>query len=132
MEAGVSARLTAAEGRRFGLVVGAAFAVLGALVALKGHRNAGVALGTLGTVLAGAGVVIPTLLGPVQRGWMALARAISKVTTPIVMSIIYFGILTPVALVRRAFGANALVRPRTGDSYWISRDEKPGSMERQF
>ena len=132
MEARVSARLTAAEGRKFGLVVGGAFVVLGALVALKGHRNAGVALGALGTALAGAGVAIPTLLGPVQRGWMGLARVISKVTTPIVMSIIYFGILTPVGLVRRMIGANALVRPKAGDSYWISRETKPGSMERQF
>jgi hypothetical protein len=63
---------------------------------------------------------------------MALARVISKVTTPIVMSIIYFGILTPVGLVRRMAGANALVRPRSGDSYWISRETKSGSMERQF
>ena len=132
MEARVSARLSVAEGRKFGLVVGAAFVVLGALIALKGHRNAGVGLGILGTTLAGAGIAIPTLLGPVQRGWMKLAHLISKVTTPIVMSAIYFLVLTPVGVVRRLAGSNALARSRSSDTYWVTRTKQSSSMERQF
>ena len=132
MEARVSARLSVAEGRKFGLVVGAAFVVLGALVALKGQRNVGVGLGLLGTTLAGAGVAIPTLLGPVQRAWMKLAHLISKVTTPIVMSAIYFLVLTPVGAVRRLAGANALTRRRGSETYWVARTKESSSMERQF
>ena len=132
MEARVSARLSVAEGRKFGLVVGAAFVALGAIVALKGNRNVGVGLGILGTTLAGAGVAIPTLLGPVQRGWMRLAHLISKVTTPIVMSAIYFLVLTPVGLVRRATGTNSVARARKGDTYWVTRTRQSTSMERQF
>ena len=132
MEARVSARLSVAEGRKFGLVVGAAFVALGAVIALKGNRNVGVGLGILGTTLAGAGVVIPTLLGPVQRGWMRLAHLISKVTTPIVMSAIYFLVLTPVGLVRRATGTNTVARTRKSETYWVTRTRQSTSMERQF
>ena len=37
-----------------------------------------------------AALVVPTHLGPVQRAWMGLAHAISKVTTPIFMGVVFF------------------------------------------
>jgi 6,7-dimethyl-8-ribityllumazine synthase len=91
----------------------------------------------LAAVLVSAGIVIPGKLEQVERVWMSLAHAISRVTTPIFMAIVYFVVLTPVGLVRRLAGRNALVHhPRNG-SYWIRRPVKEmektrRQMERQF
>ena len=65
-----------------------------------------------------AGLAIPTMLTPVERGWMALAHAISKVTTPIVMGIIYLVVLTPVGLLRRNLGSNPLVHQADTPGFW--------------
>jgi hypothetical protein len=129
------ARLTAAQGRRFGLTVGAAFLVFAGIAWWRGHPTTTMVLGGLGGLLTLSGLVIPTHLGPVERGWMALAHAISKVTTPIVLGVMYLGVLLPVGVVRRAVGGNPLVHAEHDHSYWRSRpagSRRTGSLRRQF
>jgi len=128
-------RLTAAQGRRFGLTVGAAFLVIAAIVWWRERPTATMVLGGLGGLLTLSGLVIPTYLGPVERAWMALAHAISKVTTPIVMGVMYLGVLLPVGVLRRAFGGNPLVHTEQDHSYWRGRSDgsrRTASMRRQF
>jgi ABC-type uncharacterized transport system permease subunit len=134
MAAGVPARLTAAQGRRFGLTVGAAFLVFAAIAWWRGHPTTTMVLAALGSVLVLSGLVIPTYLGPVERAWMKLAHYISKVTTPIVMGVMYLLVLTPVGIVRRSLGGNPMVHDAQGTSYWKSRPEgkRAGSLTRQF
>jgi hypothetical protein len=63
---------------------------------------------------------------------MGLAHAISRVTTPIFMGIVYFLVITPVAAVRRAVGGNPL-RAHRGASGWVDRQTAPrGDLTRQF
>jgi len=131
----IPARLTAAQGRRFGLTVGAAFLVFAGIAWWRGHPTISMVLGTLGGVLLLAGLLIPTTLGPVERGWMALAHAISKVTTPIVMGVMYLIVLTPVGLMRRTLGSNPLEHRAGGAGFWKERPagaRRSASMQRQF
>lgn len=123
-----------AKGRKFGLVVGSAFLALAAFAYWRGGRISVIALGMLGGSLILAGLVIPGRLGPVERGWMALAHAMSKVTTPVFMGLIYFVLFTPIGLARRAMGKNALVRPSANGSYWVPRGvgARRSDLERQF
>ncbi len=54
----------------------------------RGHEVASTVLGTIGGLLILGGLVVPGRMGPVYDRWMAMAVAISKVTTPIFMSIV--------------------------------------------
>jgi hypothetical protein len=128
----VRLRLTTAEGRAFGLTVGGALLGLGALLAWRGARGIAPVLLLPGGLLVLAGLVLPTRLGPVRRAWMELAHAISRVTTPITMGIVYFAVITPIGVLRRAVGSDPLRRPPTGESAWVDVPPEPGSMERQF
>lgn len=135
MAAGVPARLTAAQGRKFGLTVGGAFLVLAAIAWWRGHPITVNVLGTLGAVLAVAGLIVPTMLGPVEKAWMGLAHAISKVTTPIFMGVVYFVVITPVGALKRLLGKNALHQPLHDGSYFHVRAEgarKSADLRRQF
>jgi Saxitoxin biosynthesis operon protein SxtJ len=134
LEAGIPARLTRAEARRFGFVVGAAFLALGAVSRWRGHSIASAVLWVIGGALVGAGLLLPGSLGPVYRAWMRLALVLSRVTTPVFMGLIYFGLFTPVGLVRRWLGRDALHRPPR-DSFWVDRPPGPGrrsDLQRQF
>ena len=129
----IPARLSPAEGRKFGLTVGIAFLVLAALLFFWRHRvTAAEVLGTVGALLVLLGLVVPTHLGPLQRAWMGLAHAISKVTTPIFMGVVYFVVLGPIGMVMRLFGKNPLVAHQRDGSVWAVREHRQGDMERQF
>jgi Saxitoxin biosynthesis operon protein SxtJ len=126
--------LTSLEGRKFGLLVGGAFLVVGALLWRRGHLVAASIVLVLATALIAAGLAVPTRLGPIYRGWMALALAISKVTTPILMGLIYFLVLTPTGVIARLFGHRPLSRAREATTYWQARPEgsRRGQMDHQF
>ena len=129
----VSARLTRQEGRKFGFTLGIAFLVLAALTWWRGHTNVASVFSVVGVLLLAAGLLIPTHLGPVERGWMKLGMAIGHVMTPVYMAFVYFVILTPVGFVMRVFGRNPLKQRQTGDSLWVPRGEKKRSdLQRQF
>jgi hypothetical protein len=135
LAAGIPARLTKREGRRFGLTVGTAFLMLAGVVAWRGHATAAAAMASIAGVLTCAGLLIPTRLGPVERAWMKLAHAISCITTPIVMAMIYYIVLTPTAYLRRGLGRNPLVHTPGGNGFWRERPataRRSTSMERQF
>jgi hypothetical protein len=130
----IPARLTAAEGRRFGLLVGGAFVLVGVVLWRRDHSMAAGVAAFAGSLLAGGGLLVPARLGPLYRAWMRLALAISTVTTPVFMSLVFFLVLTPMGLVARLVGHRPLaVRPRAG-SYWRSRSDggQRGTMDHQF
>ena len=132
---GISTRLSAAEGRLFAWVVGAAFLALAALGAWRGRLYATLIFGGLGGLLVLAGLIVPDKLGPIFRAWSGLAHLLSKVTTPIFLGLVYFVVLTPVGLLARLFGRRPLERPAAAASWWIARApdaRERTDMERQF
>jgi hypothetical protein len=132
----VSARLsteyTASAGRKFGLTVGLAFAVFSGIAFWRGHPTTFTVLASLGAALVLAGLVVPKQLRVVDNAWMKLALLISKVTTPIFMGVIYFLVLTPIGILRRAFGANSLVHRSGATGYWTDRGGSRSSLDRLF
>ena len=130
----VHARLTASEGRRFGGVVGGAFLLLGAVLLWRGRLTIGTAAAAIGAALVIAALVIPTRLGPVQAAWMALAERISRVTTPVFMTLVFLLAVMPSGLIVRAFGHRPLRRGRGAKSFWTDRepDLRRSDLRRQF
>ena len=134
MATAIPARLSPAEGRKFGLTVGGAFLVLAALLWWRG-KGAAPVFTALGAALTLAAIAIPTQLGPIQRAWMGLAHLISKVTTPIFMGVVYFVVLAPIGLLMRAFGRNPMAAKVEGGGYWAPRLDavhQRSDMRRQF
>ena len=92
-------------------------------------------MGGLGGSLILGGLLAPRLLGPIYRAWMGLAHLLSKVTTPVFMGIVYFGVLTPTGLLMRLFGKRPLRHGENGGGFWIPRKppaEGADTMSRQF
>jgi hypothetical protein len=135
MASNVPARLTRRDGRRFGFTVGGAFFVFAALAWWRERLLIASVLSTFSGLLAVAALLMPTRLGPIERGWMKLAHAISLVTTPIVMAVMYFGIITPIGLTLRRFGHRAIEHRPGAHGFWKTRPagkRRSASMEQQF
>lgn len=126
------ARLSAAEGRRFGVTVGIAFLAVGALLWWRDHVVASAVVASLGLLLLIGGIFVPGRLGPVHALWMGFALALSRVTTPVLMALVYFIVITPIGLLRRAMGKSP-IHARAGETGWVSRGRDSRSdLNRQF
>ena len=80
-------------------------------------------------------VIIPQALLPLNRLWMRLGLLLGMIVSPIVLGIIFFGLVTPYGVVMRMFGRDELrLKFTKKSSHWISRSEsiKPDSFENQF
>ena len=133
MAQGSPARLSAPEGRKFAFTLAAAFGVLALIAWWRGGEHAPIVFGAVAGLFLLGGLLVPARLGPVQRAWMGMAHAISKVTTPIFMGVVYFLVITPVGVIRRLFGSNALRAAHGRTSGWVDRREHPrGDLTRQF
>ena len=125
------------QGRRFALTLAAAFGSIALFTMWRDRDGIARVTGVLAGILFVAALVAPARLGPVEAAWMKFAHAISRVTTPIFMGIVYFVVLTPAGIIRRTFGRNPLVHPADGGSFWAAREKREPAvgrrrMERQF
>jgi hypothetical protein len=91
------------------------------------------------TLLAVIGFVIPAALKPFYKGWMILAIMMGWVMTRVVLTLVYYLVLTPIAFLGRVFGEQFLQlkikRSGVTTSYWIRRSGPPrekSDYERQF
>ena len=112
--------------RRFGLTVGGVFLLLGCVSWWRAHEVAPRVLWVLGAPLVLLGLVAPSLLRPVERAWMAMAEVLGRINTRIILTTLYFLVVTPVGWLRRQREDPLNRRMRDGSpSNWILREPKP-------
>ena len=122
--------------RKFGLGTGAALAVV-----------FGIALPWLLAVprpwwpwIAGGALALWALVAPgtmkgFHRAWMGMALRIGRVSTLVLMSLIFFLVITPTALIMRIAGRDAMARrpdPRRQSYRIAARTPPKDHMERPF
>ena len=90
-------------------------------------------------LLAGIGLTVPAALKPFCKGWMILALMMGWVMTRVVLTLVYYFVLTPIGFLGRVFGEQflQLKLKRSGEttSYWIRRSgprREKSDYERQF
>ena len=106
--------------REFGLIVGGILVLLSAWWIYRGkfHAVSQVTL-PLGAILVLLGLALPRALVLPNKAWMALAEALSFVSTRIILAVVFFGIVTPIGFVKRLFGWDPLGRRApASESYW--------------
>jgi hypothetical protein len=125
---------TRRELRGFAWSVGGAFLVLAAVAAWRGRTVPALAVGGVGAALLLTGGLAPARLPIVYRAWMRMALAISAVTTPLLMGVVYFGVLTPLAFATRLLGWRTFGVPRGAATAWVDRapDARRSDLRRQF
>ena len=124
------------ELRKFGIVVGGVFALLGALFLWR-HKSYWPYLVWPGVSLFLFGLALPRALKWVYIAWMSMAFVLGFVMAHVILTFFFHLVITPVGLAARAFGQDflSLKLNREAKSYWIPRATKPKSArdyERQF
>ena len=125
------------ELRKFGLVVGGVFSVLGLLLLARGRASAPWFLAP-GATLVSFGALWPTALKAVYLVWMSLAIVLGFAVSQVILTLVFFLVFAPLGLIARCAGKDFLSRKldRQADSYWVPRERRgrpsPADYERQF
>src|SRR5204862_8173790 len=100
------------------------------------HRSAGRPLASLAVLLLLFSVTAPTLLRFVYRPWMAVANFMGATISRILLTLLFFFVLTPICTLQRLFGKHLVdLRFRSHDAtYWTRRTSRPApsDYEKQF
>ena len=119
------------EIRKFG-VIGVIFfgAVLGAAV-WRDKMLLAYFFAILGLISIGF-ILMPVRLQPVYAGWLKVAHFIGSRVTILILTILFYVVITPAALLKRIFGGRPLpVKPDPdAETYWVTRPEPAQPLER--
>jgi hypothetical protein len=122
--------------RSFGFTFTVAFLVVALFPLLRGSglRSWALAISAAFLILT---LLRPALLRPLNRLWARFGLLLSRVTTPLMMGVLFFFVITPVAVIFRLWGKDPLRLRADGSvkSYWIRRippGPTPASMSNQF
>jgi hypothetical protein len=118
--------------RSFGWVVGGVLLFIAGVIWWRHDWTPTTAtywLGGIGGTLMVLGLAVPTVLRPLYRVWMALALVLGFIMTRVLLTLVFFLLITPIGLVRRLLGKDPLRQEPDADttSYWIpkSYDDAP-------
>ncbi len=124
------------ELREFGVVMGAILIVFADVAMLRGKAFGPYVLG-IGLVFALLGLMAPAILKPLQKAWMGLGIVLGFFASRIILSIIFFGVITPIGLLMKLSGKDILDEhiEKSKASYWHQRPDvlRPkASYENQY
>jgi hypothetical protein len=109
--------------RKFGLLVGTVLCGLGLLFWIR-HKPFFFYLLAPGLFLIVLGAIWPRSLRWIYVGWMTLATLMGIVVSTILLTLLFYLLVTPIGLLARAFGQDFLSQKLNPNAttYWLARD----------
>ena len=122
--------------KSFGVTIGIILLLIAGFLFYKDKESFQIFLYIAGTFI-GFGSIIPIILKPIYIVWMVFAVILGWFMTRVILSLLFYVIITPIGLVLRIFDKDFLdlKKQAVQGSYWNQRDrnfEKNQNYEKQF
>ena len=122
--------------RKFGITVGSVLIIISGLL-LYFEKPSAIYFGIIGVFLILAGFTYPKILKPFNKVWMGLAIVLGFVMSRVILTILFYFVLTPISFIARIFGKKFMILKydKSAKTYWEKRTEihkKAIDYERQF
>jgi hypothetical protein len=117
---------TTKDVRKFGLTIGIFLLFIAGFLFWK-ERPSFPYFAYAGAGFALLGLVAPIVLKPIYKAWMSFAVVMGFIMTRVILTILYFGMFTPIALVAKLLGKDLLEERwnRNATTYWVKRPQTP-------
>lgn len=111
------------ELRQFGVTFSIVLGLLGGLFFLRGKANYFVFIIFSAAFLSSV-LIAPILLKPLQKIWMSFGIFMGWLITRLILFILFYLVVTPIAVLARLFGKNFLDTKfdKNAASYWIAKE----------
>jgi len=105
--------------RKFGIAIGVILLVIAGFLFWKEKESYQIFL-TVGTILFVLGILVPAVLKPIYWIWMIFATILGWIMTRVILSLLFYIIITPIGLIPRFFGKQFLELKwdKSKISYW--------------
>jgi len=118
--------------RSFGIVFFVVFILIG-FYPLLNDGNLNIISILIGIIFLILGILNSRFLTPLNKIWFKFGIFLGQIISPIVMGIIFFLVVTPIAFIMRVLGKDILkLKKNTDNSYWIKKTELKSKMKNQF
>lgn len=128
--------IASGSNRNFGLTFAAVFLILAIWPLLRHGESPRWWALAVSMAFLGLALYAEARLAPLNRLWFKLGLALHSVVAPLIMGLLFYAAVTPMALVMRALGKDILhLRRNDAESYWRERappGPAAGSMKNQF
>ena len=117
---------------KFGITFSIIFICLFVYFFIKEHNNLSFFFLLISIIFLCVSYIKNELLLPLNKGWMYIGYLIGKIISPIVLGLLFFIIITPIALVMRIIKRDELLlkNDKNKNSYWVLR--KNNSIKNSF
>ena len=79
------------------------------------------------------GLINSKILTPLNKLWFKFGILLGRMVSPIIMGLIFFMVVTPIALIMRIIGKDLLnLKFNKEKSYWIEKNGPKSKMKNQF
>jgi len=122
--------------RKFGITIGIILLIITGFLFWKEKESFQILL-TFGVAFCILGITIPFILKPIYWVWMVFATILGWIMTRVILSFLFYIIITPIGLIPRFFGKQFLELrwDKSKESYWNYRTNKhlkKATYENQF
>ena len=122
--------------RKFGLTVGGVIVLISVLL-FYFEKSLAIYFAVVGAFLVLAGLIYPRILKPLNKVWMGLAITLGFIMSRVILTILFYLVLTPISFIARIFGKKFMILKydKSAKTYWEERSiiqKKPIDYERQF
>ena len=121
--------------KSFGIVFFVFFLILALYFFYKtNHINYGLLITSF--IFLVLGLLNSKILSPLNYIWFKFGFLLSLIVSPVVMSVVFFFVVTPIAIIAKIFGKDFLKLKKKENekkkSFWISKEKYDNSMKDQF
>ena len=87
----------------------------------------------LSTIFLILGLINSNLLSPLNKAWFKFGIILGNFVSPIVMSVVFFLVVTPTGIIMRLLGKDLLnLKKNTKETYWVKKDNSNNNLKNQF
>ena len=118
--------------RSFGIVFFIVFFIISTYPLIDGGALKIWSLG-ISVVFLILGILNSKILTPLNKLWFKFGILLGKIVSPVVMAFVFFGVVTPIALIMKIFKKDLLnMKKNKNSSYWIAKSGPKSKMKNQF
>tara|TARA_B100000902_G_C27091633_1_gene804114 strand:+ start:329 stop:739 length:411 start_codon:yes stop_codon:yes gene_type:complete len=121
--------------RSFGITIGIILFIISCLLFYYDKESYRIIVIIASTFL-GVGLILPVFLKPIYLVWMTFAVILGWVMTRLILSLVFYLIITPISLITRILGEDFLsLKNNSSNTYWNNRNsstELNQDYEKQF
>lgn len=118
--------------RSFGIVFFIVFIVI-ALWPILNNQDIRIWSLIVSVIFLVLGILNSKLLNPLNILWFKFGLFLGKIISPIIMGVVFFVVVTPIAILLRIFRKDVLsLKKNTSDTYWKKKSDYDNSMKNQF